>query len=253
MKISIIGTGNVAGILGAAFIRSGISIAWIYGRDPVKARRLAKKFKTIVATDLNMAGNHAADIIIIAVKDDAIAEVARLLKTKNCLVAHTSGSVALTALTGHHKICGVFYPVQTFSKAGKTSLAQTPICIESNTEKGMQLLLKAASAISSHVYITDSNERRRVHLAAVFANNFTNHLFKIASSILEEQHLSFDLLRPIILSAAKNLQHASPDLLQTGPAVRGDSLTEAKHLKMLKTHPEWQRIYDLISQDIRRK
>jgi predicted short-subunit dehydrogenase-like oxidoreductase (DUF2520 family) len=127
------------------------------------------------------------------------------------------------------------------------------VCIESKEEKNLKLLLQLANSITSSVYVINSEQRMQIHLAAVIANNFTNHLYSIAEKILNEHDLSFDLLRPIIQTAAKNIGHYSPAILQTGPAVRGDKKILKKHLELLKDHPEWKKIYKLITESIGKK
>jgi len=250
MRIGLTGTGQVADALSKAFLHAGHEIAWISGRNHATGKSLAKKVKGIFYADLHQAVRQPADVIMIAVKDEAIMEVAARFKSGNTLVVHTSGSIDLNTLKKYHKNAGVLYPLQTFSKKSKIDFSTLPFCVEAASEKGLQLLLKLASSVSNAVYVMDSDRRLQLHLAAVFANNFTNHLFVIADALLQEKALSFDLLRPIILTASKNIQQATPVEAQTGPAKRKDQVTIKRHLKLLSKHKEWQRLYTLISKDI---
>jgi len=250
MKISIAGTGHVANALGDAFKKAGFEILWIYGRNLTKAASLAGRTGSRVLKNPSDAAKNKPDIIIIAVKDDAITTVSKMFKTAGTLVVHTSGSIAMSALSSDHKNCGVFYPLQTFSNVSRVDMKKTPVCVEAGSDSDLKKLLKAASAISGTVYVTESEVRREIHLAAVFANNFSNHMFYIASEILKKQHLPFELLRPLILSTVNNAFKSDPSAAQTGPAKRGDAKVMKKQMSMLKKHPDWQEIYEVISKGI---
>lgn len=250
MKISIIGTGNVAGILGAKLKLAGHKVVWVYGRDQKKSILIAKKLQSKSLTDLSNCALDNPDIIIIAVSDDALLTIAKKVYSAGCLVVHTSGSVDLLTLKKYHPRAGVFYPLQTFSSKSRINFKTIPICIEASSEKDLQLLMTLAYSLSKNVYVTDSLQRSVIHLAAVIANNFSNHLFSISASLLKEENLPFDLLRPIILTAAKNIQYNLPDQLQTGPAKRNDMKVINRHIKMLKKHQKWMQLYQLISADI---
>ena len=250
MNIALAGTGNVAHILGKAFLSAGHRISWVYGRDAGKAKALAGKLKTVHWDLLRPRPAWKPHILVIAVKDDAIGAVSAHFKTLKSLVVHTSGSASLDILKKHHLHAGVFYPLQTFSKNSRINLKTTPFCLESAHQKDMIQLERLASSISGAVYHINSRQRQELHLAAVFANNFSNFLFTIAEEILSENKLPFDLLKPIILTAAKNLQVQSPSLSQTGPAIRHDQLAIQKHLAMLKKNPTRSGIYRLLTEAI---
>lgn len=250
MKLGLAGTGQVAHALGKAFLKAGHEILWVYGRDPKKAAALARKLKAKSFHNPSKATVESPDLILLAVKDDAIHQVAQLFKFIPSAIAHTSGSIAMKEIRKSNGNYGVFYPLQTFSENSKINISTMPICIEANSEEGFGQLLKLAHSISKSVYSIPSKQRQKLHLAAVFANNFTNHLFAISEEILNENHLSYDLLKPIILTAAKNLQHRSPSLSKTGPAIRNDQVTIQKHLDLLAMYPRWTKLYKLISEDI---
>ncbi len=250
MNLALAGTGNVAQTLGKALLKAGHRITWVYGRDAGKAKALAGKLNAVYWDSLKPVSSWKPDILIIAVKDDAISAVSAHFKTINCLVVHTSGSASLQVLKKHHRHCGVFYPLQTFSKNSRINLKTTPFCLESFHKTDMKYLEQLASSISGAVYHINSRQRQELHLAAVFANNFSNYLFTVAEEILAENKLPFELLKPIILTAAKNLQNHSPSLSQTGPAIRHDKQAIQKHLDLLHQHPTRSKIYRLLTDAI---
>lgn len=250
MKISIIGTGNVATILGMELKKAGHEIVSVFGRQFNKTANLAVRLHAAAIHEINECIPYKADIILIAVNDGTIKSISDQLKKNKSIIVHTSGSIDLSVLSKKHKHSGIFYPLQTISTGSKINFKTTPLCVEANQPGDLKLLLQLASSISKAVYVIDSKQRLQVHLAAVFANNFSNHLMTVAEKILEENHLPFDLLKPIIYTAAKSLQNKSPSLLQTGPAVRGDRVTINKHLSLLKKHPSWKKLYELMSADI---
>lgn len=250
MKISIIGTGQVARALAKVFKKAGHELVCFYGRNQKKSRALAEKFQCLSAEKPEELARKPSDVIIISVSDDAIGILAAKLGKSKSLVIHTSGSVPLSVLTEKNKRCGVFYPLQTFSPGSKINYKTMPVCIETNQKKDLQLLLSLGHSISEAVYVTDSVQRLHIHLAAVIANNFSNHLYVMAEKILHKQHLSFDLLKPIILTQAKNIQFISPAKAQTGPARRQDLSVLRKHMAMIKTNPSWHTLYQLFSDDI---
>jgi predicted short-subunit dehydrogenase-like oxidoreductase (DUF2520 family) len=200
-----------------------------------------------VYTNLNQLAQDA-DVVFIAVPDGAIFEIANALKTK-AIVVHCSG---LTPITVLHNFAnnGVFWPVQSFSLNIQYNFANIPICLEANTEENYRILEQLADKISKKVYIIESAQRKYLHLAAVFANNFTNHMYFIAEKIAKEHQFDFSILKPLILETANKIQHLTPVQAQTGPAIRGDVNTVTEHLKLLQQTPELRQLYELISVSI---
>jgi predicted short-subunit dehydrogenase-like oxidoreductase (DUF2520 family) len=192
-----------------------------------------------------------ADVYIFAVKDDLIKVLSKDLPVRNRLLVHTSGTVSIDALNGKNRK-GVFYPLQSFSTDSKINFKKIPICVEAENPEDMSLLRKLAEAISKKVVDITSEERKRIHLAAVWVNNFSNHMYHLASDYLREHNLEFDLLKPLILETAKKIEKLSPKDAQTGPAKRNDKNTLAAHLAMLKD-PKEKEIYKLLTESIQKK
>jgi predicted short-subunit dehydrogenase-like oxidoreductase (DUF2520 family) len=249
MRITIIGSGNVATHLSAAFKNAGHRIAQVYSRDMQNAALLAYHVGAEAVDDLkNITAD--TDIFIIAVKDDAIAEIIPQLSGFKKLIAHTSGAVDMQLIQNFTEQAGVFYPLQTFSKTKELNFREVPLCIEGATEDITKELEGIARSISNNVYRVSSAQRKVLHLAAVFACNFTTHLYTLSQQLLEQHNMSFDMLRPLILETADKIKEHSPADVQTGPAVRNDEQTMQKHLQMLNNNPKLQEIYTLLSQDI---
>lgn len=249
-NITIIGSGNVAFHLGNALYNAGVNIVEVYSKTYKNAYTLSKQLNAKTVRNLNELSNNT-DLIIIAVKDDEIINVVKKIQQKNTFIAHTSGSIPISVfdnlgITAY----GIFYPLQTFSKEKKININEIPFCLEANTTKNLKLLEQVAKTISNNVYIVDSNQRKILHLAAVFACNFSNHLYSIANSILTKNNLSFDLLKPLIKETANKIEHSLPHQAQTGPAIRKDKQTIDKHIAMLKEDEDYKKIYELITNQI---
>jgi len=249
LSIVIIGTGNVAFHLATALHKSNHTILQVLGRNKMAAAELAKKVKAKSESDFKKV-NTTADIYIIAVKDDAIEKVAAQLKLNNKILLHTSGTINTKALKASSKNYGVFYPLQTFSKNKKVNFSDVPICIEANNKTTASTLVALAQSISKKVYVINDTQRRNLHLAAVFACNFSNHLYAIAAQMLQKNKLSFDLLKPLIAETAEKIKEQTPAQAQTGPAVREDDKTINTHLKMLSKNKTLKKIYTLMSEEI---
>ncbi|MBC8052768.1 MAG: DUF2520 domain-containing protein [Sphingobacteriaceae bacterium] len=245
MKITLLGSGNVATHLGEAFKKAGHEIVQVWSRTAKNAAVLANSLQcgyTNHISDLSAE----PDIYILSVPDDSITETALKFPFPEKILVHTSGTTGLEV----PGISGVFYPVQTFSKSTKLDLSLVPIAIEGKDQEVERLLLELGGSISSRVVKLNSDQRKALHVAAVFACNFSNHLYGIAERILESKELSFDLIYPLILETAVKVQGNSPASVQTGPAVRGDQKTLDKHLQFLDTNPALKELYERISQSI---
>lgn len=238
IKVSLVGTGNVSQQLKVAMAESeGIEILQVLNSRDGSVR------KSLYASSVNLP-----DIYIVAVNDDAIPIVSEQLNTTKKLVAHTSGSVSIDALPKAVRR-GVFYPLQTLSKSAKINFKEVPLCIEADHKKDVTLLRKLAQCISDHVYEVSSKKRKHMHLAAVFVNNFTNHLYHIGAEICKSNDIPFSILHPLIAETARKITLMSPQEAQTGPAIRHDSKTMEEHLVLLK-NSKHQEIYQLLSESI---
>lgn len=248
-NITLIGAGNVATQMGLALVKSHHSIVQVYSKKKSSAAQLGKLLNcdyTISVKEINTS----SDIYIVAIKDDVIEEISKTLSLSNKIVAHTSGSIAMEALKPISKKHGVFYPLQTFSKNKNADFKNIPICIEAGDGTTLKTLQELAKSISNNVQKINSEQRKTIHLAAVFASNFSNHLYTIASEILEQNNLSLDILKPLIEETALKIKNNSPAKMQTGPAIRGDKKIMDRQLKLLSQNKKLQTIYKLISQSI---
>ena len=252
MKIVLIGSGNLATQLAPALKKSGNQIVCVYSRKIKNASALANKIKTKATNKISELPIDA-DLYIVAIQDDAIQLVLDQLEFNPKLIVHTSGSVPLTVLSSKYKNSGVLYPLQTFTLTGKTNWKKTPILIEGSNKNSLGILEKLANAIASKVVKVNSDKRSSIHLAAVFANNFVNYMFTIASDILKNEKISFDLLKPIILETTSRIINGDPLKSQTGPAKRKDHKTISKHLKMLKADTDKKKVYQSITTSILNK
>ena len=249
MRITLIGSGNVATHLAAALKNAGHRIVQVYSRDAQHAALLAYHVKAEPVSDLQQI-NVETDLFIISVNDDAIVPVAKQLAKFKKLIVHTSGGTDLESLAAVILRAGVFYPLQTFSKEKDIDFWSVPLCIEGIDEETTVKLEQLAQTISNSVYCISSDQRKILHLAAVFACNFPNYLYDAARNLLADNQMDFALLRPLILETAQKVQDSLPADVQTGPAVREDQLTLANHLKMLNDEPQLKMIYELLSQGI---
>ena len=249
MRITIIGSGNVATHLAAAFKNAGHRIVQVYSRDMHNAALLAYHVKAAPIDDLTQI-DPETDLFLISIKDDAIASIAQGLAKFEKLTVHTSGSTDLETLSAINPKTGVFYPLQTFSKNREVDFSTVPLCIEGADEEITLQLEQLAQTISNHVYPVDSARRKILHLAAVFACNFPNYLYGVAQQLLVKHQMNFEMLRPLILETAQKVQDHLPAEVQTGPAVRNDESTMGAHLQMLADEPALKSIYVLLSQAI---
>ncbi len=249
-KIVLIGAGNVATQLGLALIKAKHKILQVVSLHPSSAEELATKLKCKFTTYPEKI-NLSADIYIIAVNDKAIEKVVRNLKLENQIIVHTSGTTNIKALQNTSDNFGVFYPLQTFSKEREIDFSTIPILLETSNQKTYEVLKSIAKSITNgEVIVADSKERMKIHLAAVFANNFTNHLYGIARNIISKDNFDFDMFGPLIEETIRKIENDSPEDMQTGPAVRGDKKTMNAHLKLLSKNKDYQTIYKLLSKSI---
>ncbi|MFM2011102.1 MAG: hypothetical protein RLZZ479_1493 [Bacteroidota bacterium] len=245
IKVSIIGSGNVAQHLIQAFqLNSQIELVQVVARDIKKVAHLLDSNR--ITSDYTQL--QEADLYIIAVADDAIARVSSALPFENRLVAHTSGTVALEGLDPKNRPA-VFYPLQTFSKDKPIDFKSVPICLEAENEKDVQILKQLAHSISDAVYYINSEQRKALHVAAVFVNNFVNHLYQMGNEICDTNAIPFEILKPLIQETANKIATLSPKNAQTGPAKRNDLKTIAAHEEFLKDENQ-AAIYKLLTQSL---
>lgn len=253
-QISLIGAGRVAWQLAPALESAGHTIQEVYSRRYAEAKKLTQRLYHARLLDEPDFSDSNSDIFIIAVADDAISTVASrlILPEHEAIVVHTSGSQPLEVLNGANTpYTGVFYPLQTFTKNRKVDFTQVPICLESEDSHVLKILTKVAKSISPNVKLVNSRERAILHIAAVFACNFTNHLLRIAEVLLESQHLDLSLLEPLIVETMHNSLSLGPQLAQTGPAAREDLITLEKHMEFLKDfNQDYADLYKIITQSI---
>lgn len=251
-SVSIIGAGNVATHLANALYNKGININQVYSKTLANAKELANKVRAGYTTDLNGLKPNS-DLYIIAVLDDVIEQIADKLEIENKILVHTSGSVDVEVLKKASKNYGSFYPLQTFTKNTEVNFENIPMCIEGSNKKTENELTALALLLSSNVNKISSEQRKKLHLAAVFACNFSNYMQVIAQDLCEENNVSFDLLKPLIKETFEKGLNINPIENQTGPARRGDKKTMDKHLKLLETNDNIKEIYTLISNQIIKK
>lgn len=247
MKIVLIGSGNVATHLGEAFKRAGNEIVQVYSRTLAHAVSLSTRLRA-TPVDMITAVITAADLYLFCVKDDILQSLAEQMPRTSGVWAHTSGSMPLSVLSSHPSI-GVIYPLQTFSKDRELNCANIPFFIEGIDAATLSFLQSQAQAISMNVRELSSEKRRVLHLSAVFACNFSNHMYALAAQILQQEDLPFTLLNPLITETAAKVEEMHPFVAQTGPAVRFDKAVMRKHLELL-SDPKMREIYIALSENI---
>ncbi|TCN55362.1 DUF2520 domain-containing protein [Flavobacterium circumlabens] len=245
IRITLIGSGNVAQHLIKAFAKSELTeIVQVYSRKKETLSSLIEFDK--ITSDFEDLKE--ADLYIIAVSDKAISDVSKQLPFQNRIVVHTSGAASLDVLDSKNRK-GVFYPLQTFSKNKDIDFSTVPMCLEAENTFDFRVLETAAKSISNVVYAINSDQRKALHVSAVFVNNFTNHLYQIGQEICEEHQVPFEILRPLIQETAEKINTLNPAEAQTGPAKRCDSLTIEAHLDYLSTQNQ-KNIYKILTQSI---
>lgn len=249
MNIVIIGSGNTASVLGRKFVVAGHRILQVVSRNASAASELAYEWDTESANYMSLL-NKNADLYIIAVSDDALEEVTRDLRLPGKVVAHTAGSVSkdvLKNVTAHY---GVFYPLQTLRKEINKP-PDIPVFFEGSDQQATAALQKLAQSISfGQATPAKSEDRVKLHVAAVVVNNFTNHLYSLAEKYCRKEGINFHQLLPLIKETVSRLETVSPSASMTGPAVRNDEETIQKHLAVLEDHPQLQKVYRFLTESI---
>ena len=246
MKIVIIGSGNVAYHLAKAFTQNNIEVSQIFGRNEVELNKISEELNIPYSTK-ELAD---ADLYLISVSDSAVEQVSDLIRTEKALVAHTSGSLPIETLNGDYRKAS-FYPLQTFSKTKNLDYSKIPFFIEAENQIDEKSLFELASLISDNVETSDYEKRKYIHLTAVFACNFVNHLFARAKEISDSQDLDFNYFIPLIDETVEKIHHLEPKSAQTGPAVRGDERVLKLHEELI-TDKEHLKIYQLMNESIKK-
>lgn len=248
LKVSVIGSGNVAHHLVKVFLsNSKVDLIQVFARNK-------SAFSGLVPDEMlisDYADLKDADLYLVSVSDAAIADVTSMLPFKSRLVAHTSGATDLSSIDSQNRAAS-FYPLQTFSKSKAVDMNAVPICIEATSEDDLKVLRHVAKSISDQVYEMNSEQRRALHLSAVFACNFTNHMYAIADEICRVHNINFDILKPLIAETAEKVMHLPPLQAQTGPALRQDQESMNNHLNLL-TDQNLKSIYSILSKSIHAK
>lgn len=250
MKIAFIGSGNLATHLSLALKAAGEEIIQVYSRTDAHAKELADKLGCIHTTNLDKIYLNA-DVYILSVKDDAISQIADSIchKCPHALFVHTAGSVLMDIFKGKANHYGVLYPMQTFSKARKVDFRPIPCFLEASSNEDIAIIRSLAESISDHVVDCDSEKRKKLHLAAVFACNLTNHCYRLAERVLQEEEIDWKLYLPLIDETAKKVSEMSPKDAQTGPMVRYDVNVMNRQLALIPDERTRQ-IYRLMAESI---
>lgn len=248
MEIVIIGTGNAATVLGRKLKAAGHNIVQIFGRNAADASALAYELDT-ESTAYWSVVSRSADIYILAVSDIAISEIVDELQLFQKPIVHTAASVSKNVLQAASDHYGVFYPLQSLKKSATRS-PDIPIIIDASDKATLNQLMALASTITTTVVQAGDAERAKLHLAAVFCNNFVNHLYVLMQQYCAAEGLDFDLLKPLIQETAARIEAMPPAAAQTGPAFRHDETTINKHRELLQQHPQLKAFYDLFTQSI---
>ena len=248
MQVTIIGTGNVATVLGKLIFANNHTINQVYGRNIDTARLLANQLNANAISNL-IELNTDADIYIIAVADKSIETICNQINLKDKIVLHTAGSVSIEVLKNISKNYGVLYPIQSLRKAMDIT-TPIPFLIDANNDETKNILENFASSLSSKVAFGNDDKRLKLHTAAVFACNFVNFMYLQSANFCEANHIDFSLLQALIEETATRLRTHHPKDVFTGPAVRKDVATIEKHLEQLKENPQAQLLYKQISEMI---
>lgn len=245
MQIVIIGSGNVAYHLAKAFVLNNIPLAQIFGRNEEELRKISGELNIHFSTE----HLQEADLYIICVSDRSVEDVSKMIVRKDCLVAHTSGSLPKEILAGDYRKAS-FYPLQTFSKSKALDYSKIPFFVEAENENDLQTLFTIASKISENVMESTHEKRKYIHLTAVFACNFVNHLFARAKEISDLQEIPFDYFLPLIDETVQKIHEIDPKSAQTGPAVRNDRRILELHQQLLQG--ESLEIYNTMNHSIKK-
>jgi predicted short-subunit dehydrogenase-like oxidoreductase (DUF2520 family) len=246
IRAAVVGTGNVATRLCLDGDRQRLEVVHVMGRQTEKTQQLAKLLGCGWATDF-LFDDVEAEVLLLCVPDEAIAHVASQLPNRSWLVVHTSASTPLEVLSTCSAQTGILYPLQTFTAKRHVPLKSVPFLIEGSNPEASEKVRLLASCFSENIWNSNAKQRLFVHLSAVFANNFSNHLLRISEQLLHEVDMPLELLHPLMMETVEKAMTFSPADAQTGPARRRDAQTLSKHLSALENHSEWAELYTRLS------
>ena len=249
MTFYIVGTGNTAWYMATKLAKAGHSCKGVYGRDIVHATKLAGAVGAPCLDNLTDIKDDA-DACILAITDHAIIEVAAHFSLQHTTLIHTAGSVSRMVLEPYAQHAGVMWPIYSLVKDNLPIHREVPIATKGTSAHAEHVLQQLTSSITDISYTVSWEQRQWLHLCAVLCNNFTNHMMAVSEEICHSQHIPFSLLYPIISQTAERVSHASPRVLQTGPAKRRDTITIEKHLQLLQQNPDWQELYKALTVSI---
>lgn len=250
-KVVIIGSGNVAAVLGRKIKNAGHNIIQVAGRNEAAVKTLAGELGALY--DIGFDNIHkGADLYIIAVADDALANIDTWLPIREPLVTHTAGSVPADVLQNTGKHYGILYPLQSL-RSDRLSIPEIPFLVDGNDDHARDQLINFAHTLSNRVQIADDATRTRLHIAAVVANNFANHLFALAKDFCTNEGIDFSMLQPLMEETVQRLEQFHPGNMQTGPAVRGDEGVIRKHLDIVRQYPDLYEIYRQMTKSIQNR
>lgn len=248
MQVILIGSGNIAGLMGPLLLKNGHTIRQVFSRNMEHAKKMAGRLNAEPIADL-AAVSAGADIYIVSVSDDALPIVAAGLKLTDELVIHTSGTLSREILSGCSRCYGVLWPIKMVRQA-TLSFSPATIVIDANKPAALQQVEDLARQFSENVVMAGDAERSRMHMVATFTTNFSNHLFDLAAHYCQKENISFDHFYPLIEAAIQQLRDHHPHDLQAGPAFRHDRQTIQKHLELLQNEPQMSKIYDMMTKSI---
>lgn len=248
MRVTLIGSGNIATVLGKKIMESGHTIVQVVARNITYAKTLADQLSAEASQELD----DKADMYVVAVSDDALQNISSWMKPVNGFVVHTAGSVSINVLKDISANYGVLWPLQSIRK--ETANAPVlPILIDANNPWNKMKLKGFAQSFADSVAEADDEQRKKLHLAAVITNNFSNYIFSLTEKYCEEEGIDFKLMIPLLAETVSRMQQHSPSDLQTGPAARNDASTIEKHRALLDNYPNLLEVYEFFTERIRKK
>ncbi len=251
LPVFLIGSGNLATHLSIALNNKGLHFESVWSRNIENAKILSEKIKTNYTNNISELFKKQA-IYLICVPDNNINNVAKQLNSSNSILIHTSASTNISVLKKYNANSGVFYPLQTFSKNSTlVNFKNLPIFIEYSNSNVKNLLTNWSKLINAKLYKANSEKRLLIHVAAIFANNFTNHMLAISQELAIQNNIDFELFKPLINETFEKIKKMNPSKSQTGPAIRNDKITIKKHLKVLHNSPDFAKIYSFVSNNIK--
>lgn len=248
MKVVLVGSGNVATVLGKVIHNAGHEVVQVLSRNENHAKSLAEIFKCSSGS-FKSSEYKDADLYLLAITDTALYHLDQYVQLENKLVVHTAGSVSKDVLKNISSNYGIIYPLQSLIKDSRET-PEIPLLIDGSTPEITNVIMEFSKTLSDNVAVADDKERLKFHVAAVIVNNFTNHMFAMADEFSRKENIDFEKLYPLIDETVQRVKHHSPQDVQTGPAIREDIYTLGKHLQILSSHPDLKYLYLKLSESI---